>query len=119
MGESMKKTVLLGLFGTLAVCTPLFAQQPPDNGGGGPPDQQQDRPDRGRMGRPPGGGINQMLDRLKNDLAVEDEQWTSMSPKIKTILQIEHELYAGPGGPPGGGPNGGGPPGDRDGGPPR
>ena len=67
--------VVSGLVTVLAAGM-AFAQAGGGGGGGG-----------GRGGR--------MMDNIKTELAVTDEQWTVLQPKLETVMGLSRELMAG------------------------
>jgi len=91
------RTLLLGLFlTTAAAAVPAHAQA-----NDGPPDFAEMR--------------QRMMDRMKEMIGANDDEWKAMQPKIEKIQQLQRDVYPrgmpmmfGPGGPDGGGP--GGPP---------
>jgi Spy/CpxP family protein refolding chaperone len=90
-----------------------LAQTAPDNN---PPQQQQGPP----QGRPdPAIFQQQMLEDMKQRLAMSDPEFAAVQPEIEKIMQLQREAnfrvmrgFGGPGGP--GGPGGGGPGGNGD-----
>jgi hypothetical protein len=110
-------------FGTLlmlsmaVITAPAVAQDGPP-GDGPPPRQDGDRPRGDRGGE--GGGERRrnfdpeqmqqrMLERLKEQMDVPDDEWAVLKPKIQRVAEARREARAGMMGGMGRGPGGGGP----------
>ncbi|MGN6369495.1 MAG: hypothetical protein ACTHN5_14655 [Phycisphaerae bacterium] len=98
---TMLRKMIPAILLTASLATIGFAQV--DNGPGGP----------GGPGGPPDFAQmrQQMEDRMKEQLNVNDDQWDSLQPKIQKVQQLKRELRVGggPGGPGGFGRGPGGP----------
>ncbi|HEV7299341.1 MAG TPA: hypothetical protein VGN72_08255 [Tepidisphaeraceae bacterium] len=114
--------------GVAVIASPTLAQDAPQGDGGG---RQRDRGgeggggggDRQRGDRPrmdPEQMQQRMLERMKEQLDVPDDEWAVLEPKIKRVATAQREARAGMmmgGGRWGGGPGGPGGPGGGQGGP--
>jgi hypothetical protein len=120
------RTALLPVFVASVMSVPALAQDQGGDGGnrGGDNAQQGDRgPGGDRGGRRGGGGGNfnpeefrqRMMDRFKEQLGVNDEEWQVLQPKVERVLAAQRDTRAGGG--MGFGGRGGGGPGGFGGGP--
>lgn len=97
-----------------ACALPAFGQaNPGDNGGGNPPaGQGGGGPGGGGPGGGGGGGFQQfrqrMMDRMKTQLGMSDDEFAAIQPKLEKVMQLRRDAQGGGGfGRPGrGGPGG-------------
>lgn len=92
--KAMRKAAILGMFGAMTLALPAMAQEQPQRGPGpgGPPPMR-------RM-QPPG------IERIKEALNVNEEQWKTLEPKIQKVQELHRDLnvrggpmmFGGPGG---------------------
>lgn len=90
----MKRHLFLALsLSLVAFAAPTFAQNGPDNGGGRGQGGGGDRPQWN-----PEEMQKRMMDRLKEQLKVPDEEWAVMQPKIEKVVTAQRDARVGAGG---------------------
>jgi Spy/CpxP family protein refolding chaperone len=87
--------LLLGLSGASALAQPRDNTQPPAGGDRGARGDRGDRADRGNRNFDPAEMRERMLDGIRNQLQLGDDEWDVLKPKLERVIDAQREVRGG------------------------